>query len=255
MPPSPSRPKSRGLAERKASLTAFQRANLLRGNITREVTLPDYFVNQRETQGYSWVLKSLWKKVSGLGAFSEAGHSGDGARVNIVDTAVIEHGGKNIVKDYYTTETDGAKKGYIKRRNGATLDTIKKEFLGDLQGLGEAGSLANLPVAIVHTSTNEQQLVGIREFQNLCQAPPPNVVAISRFVPPRGSNVMEDSNLQARGTDTVVGNFFHEFTLNDSVMPQFNCYKYGSSNAVQGFAKVPASHPRRNRNATPPLTY
>ena len=121
MPPSPSRPKSRGLAERKASLTAFQRANLLRGNITREVTLPDYVVNQRETQGYSWVLKSLWKKVSGLGAFSEAGHSGDGARVNIVDTAVIEHGGKNIVKDYFTTETDGAKKGYIKRRNGATL--------------------------------------------------------------------------------------------------------------------------------------
>lgn len=116
-----SRPKPRSINSRRASLTAFQRSNLLRGNITREVTLPDYVVNQRQSQNYQWLLNSLWKKVKGLGAFSEAGHSGDGAKVNIVDTAVIEHGGKNIVKDYFVTETEGAKKGYIKRINGATL--------------------------------------------------------------------------------------------------------------------------------------
>ena len=95
----------------------------------------------------------------------------------------------------------------------------------------------SLPVAIIHTS-NSQELVDYRAFQGICQAPPPNVVAVSRFVPPRGVDILEDEALTLRGQDTTVGNYFHSFHLSDAVQPQFRCYKFGSSNAIQGFAKT-----------------
>jgi len=109
-------------------------------------------------------------------------------------------------------------------------------------------SLSNLPVAIVHKASGSQELVDTRGFLSMCQAgATPDIIAIQRFIPPRGVDLMEDENLLARNTDTIVGNYFHEFTLSDNVQPQYKCWKYGAGKGVEGFAKRSGFDPNQGR--------
>ena len=126
----------------------------------------------------------------------------------MLDTAVVDNG---KIHSYLTTCKTGAKKGYLARRDPkkTSFQFLAQEFIGDIDAFHEAdtsASLAALPVAIVHKTGNRQELVDFSQFAGFCQAgTSPDVVAIQRFLPPRGINIMEDENILARGVDTVVG--------------------------------------------------
>ena len=121
-PTAKARPPSR--PSRKESLTAIQMHALQTGNITRTLDLPDYVTNDRQTRNFGWVLGSLWKKVEGLGAFSSESHPGDGAFIPLLDTAVVSAGS---LQSFLYTQSSGAKKGYVERRQGVTFKDLEEE--------------------------------------------------------------------------------------------------------------------------------
>ena len=171
-------------------------------------------------------MSSLWRKSSNGGAFAAV--SGDGVEVNLLDTVVVDHAKINSL---FTTN----KKGFIARKDPALVNnqSIFKSFVPDFQqlngGYGSVGSpggsdyennslLESLPVVILHKENNIQELVDYQGFANMLtkgQSLPLDIIAIQRFIPPRGCNLLEDEHLLSRGKDTSIANYFHEFNLGD----------------------------------------
>lgn len=259
----PRSPKNRSLSpgkqDRRASLSHYQASQLLSGNLIRETTLPSFVAAEKTSQSFGWVLKALWSPIETTGVFAGVG-DGDGAPVKMLDTAVVD-GGK--IHSYLTTAVGGAKNGYLTRRDPkkTSWEWLAREFVGgeivvrtrgakdilyladlpppsDFNEFQSTASFSTLPVAIVHKAAGTQELLDSNDFRLICQGGiTPDVVAIQRFIPPRAVDLMDDENLLARNTDTVVGNYFHEFTLSDNVQPQYKCWKYGAGKGVEGFAK------------------
>jgi hypothetical protein len=250
---------SPGKQDRRASLSHYQASQLLSGNLIRETTLPSFVDADKTPQSFGWVLKALWSPIETTGVFAGVG-DGDGAPVKMLDTAVIDAG---KIHSYLTTAVGGAKNGYLTRRDPkkTSWEWLGKEFVGgeiaggrivppaslslltqsppsDFNEFQSTASFSALPVAIVHKAVGTQELLDSSGLRAMCQGGvTPDIVAIQRFIPPRGVDLMNDENLQARNTDTVVGNYFHEFTLSDNVQPQYKCWKYGAGKGVEGFAK------------------
>jgi len=222
--------------------SSLENSTLLQGHICRRQEPPDFLLNPQSRQSFSYVLQSLWRPVD------SAIVSGDLANIPMLVTIVINEGTPSL--SLYTN-----KSGSLAKKDSAntTLAQIEKEWTASSSSSSLTGSpqpisrsnsptnftsisqggdsyldISSLPVAIIHKSNGEQQLVDSRQFCFMCQSNlSPDVIAVQRFVPPRGSNILKDENLTCRNVDTTIANYFFEYNFSENGQPQTKCFKSG----------------------------
>lgn len=195
----------------------------------------------RTQRDFSWIISNLWRPVTSSGSFEDV--TGDGVEVRVLDTVIVEKGN---VKSWLFTD----KRGFVARmeRGEETWEKIYKDFLKNINASGSGSStlgspggnndglaqqsslgsldLATLPCAIVHKENGDQTLVDSLQFRTLCQMGqfPTDTVAVQRFVPPRGADLIGDGELTKRNVDAMVGTYFYTYNFG-ATNPI--CYKAG----------------------------
>ena len=240
----------------KKNARALRRSSLVNqvlrtGNIIRDTEPASYTLNPRSIQPFSWILGNLWREVDGVGSFGEL--VGDGVQCRILDSVIVEGG--NVKQWIYTdkrgfvSKTESAKsnwahvlKSFLPSGGGGTLmgsrmgsptNNINDSPNGSPSGNGrslrqnstDTLDLSSLPCAIVHKENGDQTLIDSNQFSQLCHTQfPSDTVAVQRFVPPRGADLLYDENLTRRNINTMVGTYFYKFHFG-STNPI--CYKAG----------------------------